>query len=148
MRVEDALMGVERLGLDSAPIIYYLEGNYDFHPRCVPFFDAISNGRVEAFTSTITLPETLVYPLRNNDKHRATAFRNLLLFTKGIFTTPLSVAIGERAARLRADYNLRTPDAVQLATALLTGCNAFLTNEIRLKCVSEIRIIVVIELDL
>ena len=148
MKVYEALIGVERLGLDSAPIIYYVEGNYDFHSLCSPFFEAIANGTLEAFTSTITLPETLVHPFRNNDNSRITAFRNLLLHTKGIATTPLSVAIADRSARLRADYNLRTPDAVQLATALHTSCDSFLTNDLRLRSVSELKIIVLSELQL
>ena len=146
MKSDDALNGVTRLGLDTAPIVYFVEGNPDFHARCVPFFAAIDSGSIQAFTSTITLPETLVHPLRNGDVSRATAFRNLLLATQGITTVPLSVVVAERTARLRADYNLRTPDAAQIATALLTGCDAFLTNDERLKRVNGIRVIIVGEI--
>jgi len=148
MRVEDALRGVAHLGLDTTPVVYFVEGNPEFHARCVPFFAAIDNREIEAITSTITLPEALVHPLRTGDASRATAFRTLLLATQGITTVPLTVVIAERTARLRADYNLRTPDAVQIATALLSGCDAFLTNDEKLKRVTELRVIVVTDLTL
>lgn len=146
MKWEDALQGVRRLGLDTAPVIYFVEGNAEFHARCVPFFQAIDDAEIEAFTSAITLPETLAHPLRNNDAVRVAAFRDLLLTTQGITTLPLTVAIAERSARLRADYNLRTPDAAQIATALIANCDAFLTNDEKLKRVNEIRVIIVGEL--
>ena len=148
MRIKNALRGITRLGLDSAPVIYFVEANPEFHARCLPFFAAIDGGQIEAVTSTITLPETLVHPLQTRDTARATAFRNLLLATQGITIIPLTVAIAERTARLRADYNLKTPDAVQIATALVSGCDAFLTNDDKLKCVREIRVLVVHELTL
>lgn len=147
MTPEDSLRGVKRLGLDSAPIIYFVERNNTYHPRCVPFFTAIDNGTLQAATSALSLPETLMHPLRNGDTARETAFLDLLLLTQGIHTVPLSIYIAQRAARLRADYNLRTPDAVQVATAILEGCDAFLTNDTRLKRITEIRVIVIEELE-
>jgi len=146
MTVADALSGVRRLGLDTAPIIYFVEGNADFHAVCVPFFAAIDDGQIEAFTSTIAMTETLVHPLRANDIARAAAFRDLLTTGPGISTIPLSATIAERAAQLRADHNLRTPDAIQIATALATGCDAFLTNDVKLKRITQLRVIVVDDL--
>jgi predicted nucleic acid-binding protein len=52
------------------------------------------------------------------------------------------------AADLRARYNLRTPDALQLATAIKAGCDAFLTNDATLKKVTELKILVLSELQL
>lgn len=37
--------------------------------------------------------------------------------------------VAEEAARLRARHNLRTPDAIQLATAIRSGASSFLTND-------------------
>jgi predicted nucleic acid-binding protein len=61
-------------------------------------------------------------------------------------TVPIDDALAERAAELRARHNVRTPDALQLAAALLTGAAAFLTNDAALTCVSEIEVLVVGEL--
>jgi len=52
------------------------------------------------------------------------------------------------AADLRARYNLRTPDALQLATAIKAGCDAFLTNDATLKKVTELKVLVLSELQL
>ena len=47
-----------------------------------------------------------------------------------------------RAARLRAHYQIRTPDAVQLAAAIEFGARLFLTNDDRLRKVTEIEVVV------
>jgi len=49
--------------------------------------------------------------------------------------------IAERAADLRARYNLRTPDAIHIATAIVAGCDAFLTNDLALRRVTELRVL-------
>jgi len=146
MTTDEILARVSRIGLDSSPIIYHVEKNPDFALRCLPFFRAIDNGTLAGVTSTISLSETLVHPIRNADAAKASAFRNLLLFSRGMTTLSLTAEIAETAARLRADYNLRTPDAVQIATALHSNCDIFLTNDDRLKQIREIEIVVVSEL--
>ena len=148
MKAPNAVTGIARLGLDSAPILYFVEGNAEFHARCKPLFEAVDAGTVEAFTSTLTLPEVLMYPLRNNNTVLATSFRQLLLNTQRVTTAPPVTAVAEEAARLRAVYNLRTADAIQIATSIHFGCDAFLTNDVKLKRVTELRIIVVSELDI
>jgi predicted nucleic acid-binding protein len=42
---------------------------------------------------------------------------------------PLSADIANQSARLRARYNLRTPDAIHLATALAANADVFITND-------------------
>ena len=54
---------------------------------------------------------------------------------------PITVESAELAAELRARYSLRTPDALQVATALVRRCEVFLTNDTRLKRVAEIRVL-------
>ena len=146
MTPDEILARISRVGLDSSPIIYYVEGNHEFALRCLPFFRAISDGKVAGFTSTISLSETLVHPFRNADATKENAFRNLLLHSRGMTTVAVTAEIAETAARLRANYTLRTPDAVQIATAIHSQCDIFLTNDDRLKRVQEIEIIVVSEL--
>lgn len=43
---------------------------------------------------------------------------------------------------------LRTPDALQIAAALVAGCEAFLTNDAGLKRVTELRVLVLDELEM
>ncbi|MCC5664290.1 hypothetical protein LC653_10260 [Nostoc sp. CHAB 5784] len=44
-------------------------------------------------------------------------------------------------------YNLQLPDALQVAAAIIAGCEAFLTNDAALKRVTELRVLVVCELE-
>jgi predicted nucleic acid-binding protein len=50
-------------------------------------------------------------------------------------------------AELRARDQLRTPDALQVASALGAGCEAFLTNDLALRRVTELHVLVLGELE-
>ncbi len=55
---------------------------------------------------------------------------------------PVSDDIAERAAFLHAHHNLKAPDALQLATALLSGSRLFLTNDDTLSQVGDIQVLI------
>jgi len=50
--------------------------------------------------------------------------------------------IAERAAKIRAHYQYRTPDAIQLATGVEHNATLFITNDKRLKSFSALTILV------
>ena len=50
----------------------------------------------------------------------------------------LTAGVCDRAARLRAKYRFKTPDAIHLAAAIEHGCDRFLTNDVKLQRCSEI----------
>ena len=55
--------------------------------------------------------------------------------------------IAEKAAKIRAEYKFfKTMDALQLATACLSGCDLVLTNDKQLKQFKEIKCLMVEEL--
>jgi predicted nucleic acid-binding protein len=141
--VADALQGIVRIGLDTAPIIYFVEGNPDFFPACEAVFQLIAGGGLTAVTSHLTLTETLPLPIRNADIVLENAYRSLLLSSVGIETFPIDEPVAARAAGLRARYGLRTPDALQIATAIEHGCQAFLTGDRKLRQVSDISVVVI-----
>ena len=92
-------------------------------------------------TSTVTLVEVLVQPMRRRNDVLVARYRSLLLTTRNLTIRALSPGIAEEAARLRAAYTLRTPDAVQLATALSAGAAIFHTNDLRLVPFPELRLL-------
>ncbi|MCL4481333.1 MAG: PIN domain-containing protein [Bacteroidetes bacterium] len=57
-----------------------------------------------------------------------------------------NIEIAKRAADYRAKYGLKTPDSIQVATAVYASADYFLTNDIRLKAVKELEILVLDEL--
>jgi predicted nucleic acid-binding protein len=105
-------------------------------------FVEIDLGNIEAITSTITLLEVLVHPLRVGNETLAGKYREILLFSEGLTTIEILHEISEIASRLRAKYSIRTPDAIQIAVGIRYGASKFLTNDPNLKKVSDIEVLV------
>src|SRR3981189_241664 len=53
--------------VDSAPIIYFLEGHPKFRPRFKPIFEAHGTGHLRFAVTTITIAEVLTGPLQAAD---------------------------------------------------------------------------------
>ena len=70
-----------------------------------------------------------------------------MLLSNEVVFVDINAAIAQDAARIRLLYNLQLPDALQIAIALTSNCDAFLTNDQALKRVTELRILVVSELE-
>lgn len=141
VRLDDALRGVTLLGFDTPPLIYYVEHHTVFGPIAREVFQWIAEGRLEGRTSILSLTEVLVYPKRLRDQVQEESYKALMLRAMHFLTLPVDEAIAERAADLRARHNLRTPDAIQIATALEAGCEAFLTNDLTLRRVTDLRVL-------
>ena len=73
-------------------------------------------------------------------------WRDILLDSEGLTTVLLDQNIAEEAARLRAFHNIRTPDSIQMATALKMEATFFLTNDIRLPSLPNLTILMLDEL--
>jgi predicted nucleic acid-binding protein len=134
------------VGLDTAPLIYFIEENPSYLPLVRPFFEAADNGEFQIVTSVLTLTEVLVHPLRRGDHKLADQHRQILLHARHVTTLPISDAIAEAAAELRSQHGFRTPDAIQLATAISAGATSFVTNDTRLPTPAKIGIVVLNQL--
>ena len=148
MKLDDALAGVDRLGLDTPPFIYLIERNPAYLDLVREVFRRITAGLLTAHSSVITLTEVLTQPYRVGNDALARRYRRFLLRSRNFSLDPITADSAEQAAGLRARYGLRTPDALQIATALAAGCAVFLTNDARLQRVSELRVLVLDDLEL
>jgi len=148
MRLDEAFQGILRLGIDTAPFIYFVERHPDYLGLMREIIRRIDAGEIEAVSSVVTLTEVLTHPLRFKNVLLAQRYRDVLYRSRNFRLLPIDAAIAEVAANLRARYNLRTPDALQLATAIRAGCDAFLTNDATLKKVTELKVLVLSELQL
>jgi predicted nucleic acid-binding protein len=128
--------------LDTAPLIYFIEKNIRYIDVIKPIIALIDSQQAKGMTSTITLLEVLVLPLREGNKKLADKYKTILLSSSDLETCEISNAISERAAVIRAKYGFKTPDAIQLATAIVRKADYFLTNDTALKLVKEIKVIV------
>jgi len=73
--------------------------------------------------------ELLVQPYRVSDIDRVNQFYALLSSYPHLAWIPSTLEIADLGARLRAEHNLRTPDALQAATALSSGATGFISND-------------------
>ena len=130
------------VGLDTAPLIYFMEQNPNYIEMMRLFFSSFARGDFRMVTSTVTLVEVLVYPLRQGNTVLAQEYRDILLAPENLTVVELAPDIAEIAAQLRASHNLRSPDAIQMATAIREGASLFLTNDARLPSVSGLQVLV------
>ena len=148
MKVDDALQGVSRLAFDTSPIIYFVEANPAYDKLVSNIFSRVAAGTLEGWTSVISLSEVLVQPIvseRNDLQH---AYRELLLKSSNFHTVPISATVAENAARVRAAYQLRLPDAIQIAFALDVGCQAIICNDHSMRRVTELSVLILDDLEL
>ena len=127
--------------LDTAPLIYYIEGGSKHQPILDQLFRLNSRAKFTFVTSTITLLEVLVKPLRDGKSDIAQQYRDILTMAMWNEMHDITSDIAEVAAKLRAKYGFRTPDAIQIATGIATKSNYFLTNDAKLKQVTEINVV-------
>lgn len=98
MKLDDALTGVARLGLDTAPIIYYIEAHPRYEAVVEHVFDLIAGASLTGVTSAITLTEVLVQPFLHNNTQLQQEYRDLLLRSDHFEVTSIDTIIAERAA--------------------------------------------------
>jgi predicted nucleic acid-binding protein len=84
------------IGLDTAPLIYFIEENSTYLEAVRRFFEAMDRGDFTVVTSTVTLLEVLVHPLRNNTV-LAAEYRDILL-NSTLMTVDVSRTIAAQAA--------------------------------------------------
>ena len=112
--------------VDTAPWIYVLESHPQFADRFVGLFEAAANRQVLIALSTITLAEVLTGPFKAGQTALAKRYEKALLRYRVV---DVSAPIAALAAQLRAQYRLKLPDALQLATALDLGAAALVTHD-------------------
>ena len=127
--------------VDTAPIIYWLEGHPRLAERFGAIFHAAQAGAATVVISTVTLAEVLAGPLRAANELLTAQYREALTRSPGWQVMPLDVDIAVEAARVRAAYRLRLPDAVQVATAIRAGAAALVTHDRALRRVRGLRVV-------
>ncbi len=141
-RLQGFLSRHNRIALDTNIFIYQLQSN----PRYVLLTDAIFHWLEQpghrAVTSTISMTELLVQPYRNSEQEIADQFYAQLATYPNLEWIAPNLAVADIAARIRATHKLRTPDALQAATAIHAGATALATNDPIFQRVQNIEMLV------
>lgn len=131
--------------LDTSPIIYSVEKHIDYWQLLTTLWQSLKQGEIEVFTSQLTLLETLVQPIKQNNQTLISAYESLLTITE-INLLPITIDILRESANLRATKNLKTPDAIHAATAFSANCDYLITNDDGFKRLSNINVVILSEL--
>jgi predicted nucleic acid-binding protein len=115
--------------LDTSAFIYLVEKHPRYFPLCERIFGALEAGRTQASTSTLTLLEVLVQPYQLKDDDLVFKFYALLTSYPHLTWVPMTLKVADHAAKLRAEHRLKTPDAIQAATAISRGATGFICND-------------------
>ncbi|MDN5310586.1 type II toxin-antitoxin system VapC family toxin [Methanolobus sp. WCC5] len=135
-----------KIGIDSMLFIYLFEDNQFFSDICASILGEIESGVKEGITSSITLLEILVKPRIDGNVAAVEDYKNILIDFPNLEIIDVSVQIADIASALRAKYSIKTPDAIQVATAIKEGCTSFITNDYALKKIDEIEVIILRDL--
>ena len=146
MGVTDALKG-RQVYLDANVFIYAVEGIPPYVGPMRELFGEVDAGSVRAATSELTLAEALVRPMADGNTELQAAYQDVLQTRDGLQLVPVSRSILVEAARLRAEnHALKLPDAIHVATARASGCEALLTNDRALTGASGLQVVLCSEL--
>lgn len=131
-----------RIGIDSPVFIYHIEGLRPWSEIAGQVLRMMAMGQVTGTTSVLALLEITVWPLKLGRLEIADNYEFLIRNIPHLEIVAIDAQIARIAASLRAKHGLATPDALQIGASLAFGATAFVTNDKRLRRVSEIEVVV------
>lgn len=129
--------------LDTAPFIYFFERHPDYFPALEMLFDRLYEVDAQAITSIITYIELTTLPARQGEKQLVRKYRDFLSNSENFSIFSLDMDIADRVVEMRAHYLFKTPDAIQLGTAIACGADYIITNDKDWRKVEEIQVLMV-----
>jgi predicted nucleic acid-binding protein len=128
-RLQDFLKNHSVIGLDTSIFIYHLEDHPRYSPVTEIIFNVLEKGISRGVTSYLTLTEGLVKPKTEGLLHVARDYEYYLTTFPSLTFYEMGLDVARKASDLRAVERIKAPDAIQLATAIVYGATAFLTND-------------------
>ena len=129
-----------RIGIDTNVLISVF-AQESLGEKVVPIIDAVANKRTHEFiASVLTFSECAVLPYR--ERNWAALDQVKLMFQMpNLIVFPMDERVAEEAARIRGVYNLKMPDAIIAATAIVHRADVLLTNDHSLAVIKEIQVV-------
>lgn len=144
--LESLLRNNPQIFLDTMVFIYHFEAKEDFLPLTKKIFRHIETGLNQGLTSTITVAELLIQPYALKNYRVRANYHLVLQKFPNLSLLNIDFQVADIAASLSAKYNLLLPDALQIACAINGGANIFFTNDIQLRKIKEIQVVLLKEL--
>jgi predicted nucleic acid-binding protein len=132
--------------LDTRVFIYHFESHPRYRSATLSVFESIERGEISTVTSVLSLLEVLTGVRKAGNPALEKQYRWVFRSFPNLQLVPVTEEITDEASSLRAKYGIRTPDAIQIGTALASGSDGFVTNDMTLKRVEEIDVLVLEDL--
>lgn len=132
------LTSFERIGVDSMCFIYHFEQHKTYSPLSKLLFSLMEEGKFTIIASELVFAEIIAKASVIKDKELVATYENLLNNWPNLSLISPDFEIYKQAALFRAEYQLRLPDAVHLATVFLKRAEAFVTNDEKFRKIKEI----------
>ncbi len=124
------------LFLDACAIIYLIEAQSPFHEQVLDRIQQYYQQKIAI--SSLSLLECCIKPLKENNLNLLNRYENFFK-ASDVEIIELIVPVIRNATQLRVKYNLPTPDALQIASAMyLKEDFLFVTGDKRLHKINEI----------
>ena len=125
------------IAVDSMIFIYLFEDDARFIDKVHPILKKAESGKSTLITSIISIAETLSPTKYLVDKITPMKIQQFFRESQGLTIFPVDWNIALEAALLRQKHRfLKTPDAIQIATAIVHEADTFITNDLKLKKLS------------
>lgn len=133
------MIDFKRVFLDTSPVIYYLQQDILYFQKTKDILLTLGLSGAEFVSSDITIAEYSVFPFRTKNHALLTVLTDFINESQvKIIHTSKNIALN--AARIRAEYKgFKAMDSLQIATAMESGCDLFLTNDKQLKQFGEMK---------
>ena len=136
-----------RTYLDANLYIYAFEGIETCRTTMAGLLAAIDRQDVGVVASELLFTELLPRPMKDGRQDLVERYLELFSRTPRIHLVPVDRRVILRSVHLRADFGLRSMDALHLATALVHDCETFVTNDQRLARVARPRVLTLHDLN-
>jgi predicted nucleic acid-binding protein len=135
-----SLFSDDKIYLDTNAYVYFLEDNPQFADQIDEIFKTCLEQDIQIFASCLISTELLVAPFKEGRKDLVALYQNLERQIPNLNLVTYNQQIAVKSAYLRAKYDIKTPDAIHIATAWHYEVEAFYTGDQKLKKVTEVPI--------
>lgn len=131
---DTALGTTDRVLVDTSTLIAFHNAHEHAHPLAKHLMGRIEDAvdPLHGYYSVVSAVEIMVRPIRTSVVD-FTYMHTFLTSFPHLTNFSINLAVATQAATVRVATNLRTPDALLIASGLLAGCQAIISNDARWK---------------
>lgn len=131
----------KKIAIDSMCFIYHFEGSKHYGELTKDLFSYLQD-KATGVTSVLTLAEILSFEKLQQDQMLFEEEKAKLYSTPNLEILSIDANIAVAASILKYKYSLKLPDALQLATAIVSKQEVFISNDHSFKRVKEIDLLI------